>query len=97
MPIPGGERVKWFDYDKITDVMELRTRRIGDYITLKGGGRKTVKSLMIDEKIPAAKRDRIPLLAIGSDVLWVVGCRIGDSYRIDAETKRVLEVSYRGE
>ncbi|PNH20311.1 tRNA lysidine(34) synthetase TilS [Lachnospiraceae bacterium] len=97
MPIPGGEWVKWFDYDKITDVMELRTRRIGDYITLKGGGRKTVKSLMIDEKIPAAKRDRIPLLAIGSDVLWVVGCRIGDSYRIDAETKRVLEVSYRGE
>lgn len=97
MEIPSGERVKWFDYDKIDDVMELRPRRTGDYITLRGGGRKTVKSLMIDEKIPAAKRDRVPVLAIGSSVLWVVGSRISDRYRVDDRTKRIFEVCYTGE
>lgn len=97
MEIPSGERVKWFDYDKIDDVMELRPRRTGDYITLRGGGRKTVKSLMIDEKIPAAKRDRVPILAIGSSVLWVVGSRISDRYRVDDQTKRIFEVCYKGE
>lgn len=97
MEIPTGESVKWFDYDKIDDVMEIRPRRTGDFITLKDGGRKTVKSLMADEKIPAAERDGIPLLAIGSSVLWVVGSRMSANYQIDENTRRVFEVRYQGE
>ena len=77
--------------------MELRPRRTGDYIMLKDGGRKTVKSLMIDEKIPAADRDRVPVLAMGSHVLWVVGCKESYSCRIDSSTRKVFEVRYRGE
>ncbi|KAB0578368.1 tRNA(Ile)-lysidine synthase [Fusobacterium naviforme] len=97
MKIPTGERIKWFDYDKIGDIMEIRPRRIGDYIMLESGGRKTVKALMADEKIPAAERNSIPLLTVGSDVLWVVGHRISAGYRIDSGTRRVLEVRYEGE
>lgn len=96
MDIPSGEDVKWFDYDKIDDIMEIRPRRTGDYIALPSGGRKTVKSLMIDEKIPAAGRDSVPLLAIGSNVLWVVGYRMGASCRVDGSTRRVFEVRYKG-
>ena len=77
--------------------MEIRPRRTGDFITLKDGGRKTVKSLMADEKIPAAERDGIPLLAIGSSVLWVVGSRMSANYQIDENTRRVFEVRYQGE
>ena len=95
--IPDKENVKWFDYDKIENVVELRPRRTGDYIMLKDGGRKTVKSLMIDEKIPAAVRDRVPLLAMGSHVLWVVGYRASCSCGIDSTTRKVFEVRYRGE
>ncbi len=97
MDIPAESNVKWFDYDKIDNVMELRPRRTGDFIMLKDGGRKTVKSLMIDEKIPAAGRDRIPLLAMGSHVLWVVGYKESFSCRIDNDTRRVFEVRYTGE
>ncbi len=95
MVIPDGEDVKWFDYDKIDDVMEIRPRRTGDFITLKDGGRKTVKSLMTDEKIPAAGRDNVPMLAVGSHVLWVVGYRISESFKIDDHTRRVFEVRYK--
>lgn len=97
MEIPFGTSVKWFDYDKITGEPEIRTRRAGDYIVLKGGGRKSIKSLMTDEKIAVSKRDQIPLLSIGSDVLWVFGSRISEKYKVDAGTRRVLEVRYRGE
>ena len=46
---------------------------------------------MIDEKIPEKERDRIPVLADGDHILWVIGYRISDYYKITDETERVLE------
>ena len=72
---------------------ELRFRQKGDYITLPGGGRKLLRRYMIDEKIPAAERDRIPLLADGSHIIWIIGYRISEYYKIGPETVEVLQVS----
>ncbi len=52
----------------------LRTRRPGDYIQLPAG-RKSLKKLMIDDKIPQAERDKLPLLAVGSEIIWMIGRR----------------------
>ncbi len=52
----------------------LRTRRPGDYIQLPAG-RKTLKKLMIDDKIPQAQRAEMPLLAAGSEIIWMIGRR----------------------
>ncbi len=94
--IPKNQYTKWFDYDKIKDTLFLRSRQRGDYITLADGGRKSVARLMIDEKIPREKRDEIPLLAEGNHVLWVVGSRISEYYKITEQTKTVLQVIYHG-
>ncbi len=48
--------------------LSLRTRRPGDRF-----GKKPLKKLLIDLKIPRWRRDWLPLLAKGKDVLWVVG------------------------
>jgi len=94
MNIPTGKDIKWFDYDKMNKTMEIRPRHIGDYIILKGGGRKTVKSFMTDARIPAAVRGSIPVLAVGSHVLWIVGYRMSEACRVDEDTKRIFEVRY---
>ena len=52
--------------------MVARARRSGDTLRLLGGT-KSVKKLLIDEKIPAAERDRIPVLADEEGVLAVLG------------------------
>ncbi len=52
--------------------MVIRARRSGDTIRLMGGT-KSVKKLLIDEKIPAPERDRIPVLADEEGVLAVLG------------------------
>ena len=93
---PKNQYTKWFDYDKIKGTMSVRTRRTGDYITLSGGGTKTVKSYMIDEKIPREARDRILLLAEESHILWIVGHRISEYYKVTEHTKTVLEVQFDG-
>ncbi len=50
----------------------LRSRRQGDEIRLSGG-KKSLKKLFIDRKIPAFQRDQIPVLADDNGVLSVYG------------------------
>lgn len=88
---PKNQYTKWFDYDKIKDGLSIRYRKNGDYFTLSGGGKKKLGRFMIDEKIPEKERDRIPVLADGDHILWVIGYRISDYYKITDETERVLE------
>ncbi len=53
----------------------VRPRQPGDWILLPGG-HKTLKKWMIDQKIPAARRERLPVLADGQGILAVypMGC-----------------------
>ena len=50
----------------------VRSRQSGDVITLSGGT-KPLKKLLIDRKIPASLRDRIPVLSDDLGVLAVAG------------------------
>ena len=94
--IPKNQYTKWFDYDKIKGTLSVRTRRAGDYLILPSGGRKTVTRYMIDEKIPKETRDQILLLAEGSHVLWVVGYRISEYYKMEEHTENILQVTCDG-
>ncbi len=88
---------KWFDYDKIGNVIRLRSRKEGDYLEVADGKHKKLKSYFIDEKVPRELRSTIPVLADGSHIIWVVGYRISEKYKITKDTKRVLKVQYIGE
>jgi len=91
--IPGNPYAKIFDYDKIKDKLNIRSRKMGDRIqTVADGGSKRLKDYFIDEKIPKEERDSIPLLAEGQDILWVVGHRRSESAFVTDETKKVLKV-----
>ena len=91
--IPQKTYTKWLDYDKISNSVQLRTRRPGDYfITNAAGGHKKLKDYFIEEKIPRRQRDELMLVASGSHVLWVIGYRISEALKVTAETKRVLEL-----
>ena len=48
---------------------------------------------MIDEKIPRGERDRLLLVAEGSHILWLIGYRISEYYKITDATENILEVT----
>ena len=66
----------------------LRSRREGDSITLQGGT-KTLKKLFIDKKIPAADRNRIPVIADDLGVAAVMGIGV-DRDHMDAPNWEIL-------
>ena len=73
----------------------LRTRRQGDYIVPLGmQGRKKLQDYFVDEKYSREERDRIPILCIGSEVIWITGGRISENYKIDDNTERIIILEY---
>ncbi len=91
--IPEKTYTKWFDYDKITSAIVFRTRKSGDYLTINGGlGRKSVQDYFVNEKVPRQDRNRIYLLAEGSHVIWIPGYRISEYYKVDKDTRRILQI-----
>ncbi len=92
LEIPKKQYTKWFDYDRIKGALCVRTRESGDFIDIGDGKKKQLKRYFIDEKIPKEERGCIPLLTDGSHVLWIVGHRISESYKITDTTRTILEV-----
>ncbi len=93
---PENQCTKWFDYDKIEKSPVFRTRKTGDYLTIRNGQgkicHKKLKDYMIEMKISPKERDSVVLLAEDSHIIWAVNYRISEYYKVCENTKRVLQV-----
>jgi tRNA(Ile)-lysidine synthetase-like protein len=76
------------DVDRVPRGAKWRTRREGDTFTKFGGGTKPLNAYLIDKKIPTRLRDKIPVLAIGSEIIAIAGVEISDKVKT---TPRTLE------
>ncbi|SKA78692.1 tRNA(Ile)-lysidine synthase [Clostridium sp. USBA 49] len=85
--------VKYFDFDSAPKNIYLRTRRNGDKFTPLGmKGSKKLKDLFIDLKVPKEERDTIPIIVFDDEIVWIVGYRISEKYKINKNTKKILEI-----
>lgn len=95
--IPKNTYTKWFDCDKIKNTVLVRTRQTGDYLCIReDGGSKKLKDYFIDRKIPKEERDSMLLLADGNHIIWVLGDRISEAYKVSDATKKILVISLIG-
>jgi len=93
--IPRDTYTKWFDCDRIQEVI-FRHRKPDDYICIEQNGavkKKKLSKFMTDEKIPVSERDDLWILADGDHCMWVPGYRISCSYKISDKTKKILAVA----
>jgi len=90
-----GPYVQYFDADRWPEDAVIRFRRNGDRIHPLGSpGSKKLKDYFIDRKIDRWERDKIPIIASGSQVLWVVGYDIGDTVKITESTHSILKMEF---
>ena len=91
--IPQKTYTKWLDCDKIKMPFSVRHREEGDFLTIDGAmNKKSLHRYLIEQKIPAAHRDKLWLLADASHVIWVPGGRISAYYKVTEQTKTILQV-----
>jgi len=95
--IPRNTYTKWFDYDKINNGLFVRTREPKDYLCINRElSKQKLKEYFINQKIPRETRDKVLLLAVENQVVWVIGHRISEQFKITEQTKRVLKVQIIG-
>ena len=81
----------FLDMDQIVFPLVARNRRHADWIQPMGmTGRRKIKRMFIDLKIPRRQRDEIILLADKESVVWVDGFCLDNRVKISPVTKRVL-------
>ena len=86
------------DYDKILSTglpLQIRNRRSGDWFRPKGfEGRKSLKKLLIDRKVPREERDLIPILFLGQEALWIPGQGVSGAYQAKEDALRILHLKF---
>jgi len=88
-------RTAYFDPERAPFPWVVRTFRPGDRIQPLGmNGRKKVKNLFIDEKIPLARRALTALLFSGEELIWVVGLRTSQLSRVDTRSAQVVKAVF---
>ncbi len=95
--IPKNNCTKWFDYDRIKNTIFIRNRQNGDFLQIDAvGGHKKLKNYFIDKKIPKEERENVLLLADGNHIIWIVGDRISEYYKVRQDTTKILKVIIDG-
>ncbi len=90
------EYTKLIDYDKIRNDVILRNYRENDYMVIAAdASKKKINRLFSSYKIPVGERKNIPLVADGSEIIWVVGYRLSERYKVDENTKKIMEIKYK--
>jgi tRNA(Ile)-lysidine synthase len=54
------------------------------------GKKKKLQDFFVDNKIPRDKRDIIPVLVSGEDIIWIVGYRMDERFKAGKDTRRFL-------
>lgn len=86
---------KTFDYDKIKESIVVRSYEKDDYFIMnRQGQHKRINRYFIDQKIPGDQRGKIPLVADGSHIIWIIGGRISEAYKVTKETTRVMQLTW---
>lgn len=94
--IVENDCIKIIDYDRIETGVQLRCRREGDYFLFgKEHKKKSLSRYFIDEKIKRQSRDQMPLVADGSHIVWIVGRRVSEYYKITKSTRRYLKLEFK--
>jgi tRNA(Ile)-lysidine synthase len=74
----------------------FRARRPGDFLQLSNlAGRKTLKTFLIDRKVPSGERGGLPLLATGNEILWIPGFFLSPSVAVSAGSGDSAKIEWR--
>ena len=86
--------VALLDESKLQYPLRLRRWREGDtFVPFGMAGHKKVGDYLTNQKVSAVERKRQFVLLSGDDIVWVVGRRTDERYRIGNKTENILKIT----
>lgn len=88
--IPREKHIACFDTDKLIGELNLRKWQTGDiFIPFGMKGKKKVSDYLTDRKFSIIQKENQWVLCCGDKIIWIVGERTDNRFRIDEKTKKV--------
>ncbi len=87
-------KILWLDEEKLPPTAVFRFRKEGDFIDSFASGKKSLKKLFNEKKIPPKEREYLPLIAEPSGEVYVV-CGVEISKKVKVDGKGGIYLSIR--
>lgn len=92
--LAANSRIAALDLDKLQFPLTLRPWQPGDFFYPLGMQRKKkLSDFLVDCKVPLPIKKGIQVLVSGEEIVWVVGYRIDDRFKLTEATEQVYEIS----
>lgn len=89
--IPRDKNKACFDADKLQHPLSLRLWQQGDtFVPFGMKGKKKVSDYLTDRKFSLPRKEQQWVLCCGEDIIWLVGERTDNRFRVDEKTKKVI-------
>ncbi len=91
--IPRYPDIACLDFDLLEFPLIIRKWEKGDYFRPLGmTNMKKLSDFFVDNKMSIPEKENTWLLTSGQDIVWVIGKRIDDRFKITPETSRILQI-----
>jgi len=85
------KNIGMFDHDKLSFPLTIRKWNSGDFFQPFGmKGKKKLSDFFTDLKLSLYDKENVWLLCNGDDIIWCIGHRTDDRYKVNANTKKVF-------
>ncbi len=89
------KNVLFVDADKLRFPLKIRKRKEGDSFQPFGmKGKKKLSKFFKDEKVSIFEKDNTWILLYEEKIVWVMGYRPDDRFKVDDNTKRIYKITY---
>jgi tRNA(Ile)-lysidine synthase len=94
--IDASSSIAYLDADALEFPLLIRSWQITDYFYPLGLRKKKKLSHFLGSlKLSPVVKERVNVLTMGDKILWVVGQRIDDRFKVTEKTKWVLKITYQ--
>jgi len=91
--IPDDQHVACIDYDKVIFPLIIRKWKRGDYFYPLGmKQRKKLSDYFIDRKFSLVEKEKALILETDGKIVWIIGERIDERFRVTDTTSRILRI-----
>ena len=77
--------------------LEMRNWQEGDFFYPLGlKHKKKLSDFFTDNKVALTEKRRIPIVLHKGEIIWIVGYRIDERFKVTTKTSKILKLTYLG-